>query len=99
MKKGTIFSIFVTIVIIVGLVFAFFAFGPQSCKREIKSIGSDWGGGLNRTLTVYSYNGDTIRTYKGKFDIRDDGADNQVFFDLDGKRIWIQGAIVISEEI
>ena len=55
-------------------------------------------GGLNRTLTVYDYNGDTIKTYTGKFDIRDDGADNQVFFDLDGKRVWIQGGIVISEE-
>ena len=70
----------------------------QSCQRELKSIGSDLGGGLSRTLTVYDYNGDTLKTYTGKFDIRDNGADNQVFFDLCGKRIWIQGGIVISEE-
>lgn len=70
----------------------------ESCSRMTKSIESDFGGGLNRTLTVYDYNGDTIKTYTGKFDIRDRGSDNQVFFDLDGKRIWIQGGIVISEE-
>ena len=70
----------------------------ESCSRGVKSIKSDFGGGLNRTLTVYDYNGDTIKTYTGKFDIRDNGADNQVFFDLNGKRIWIQGGIVISEE-
>ena len=93
MKKG--FRIILWIVVLIALIAGFFAFAPQSCKREIKSIGS---GGLNRTLTVYDYNGDTIKTYTGKFDIRDDGADNQVFFDLDGKRVWIQGGIVISEE-
>lgn len=85
-----------------GIVLAFFAAvqftSCQSCQRELKSIGSDWGGGLHRTLTVFDYNGDTIKTYTGKFDIRDDGADNQVFFDLNGKRVWIQGGIVVSEE-
>ena len=70
----------------------------QSCQRELKSIGSDWGGGLNRTLTVFDYNGDTIKTWEGKFDIRDDSSDNKIFFDLDGKRVWIQGGIVVSEE-
>ena len=40
MKKG--FRITLWIAVIAGLIIAFFAFGPQSCKREIKSIGSDW---------------------------------------------------------
>ena len=31
-------------------------------------------------------------------DIRDQGSDNQIFFDIDGKRVWIQGGIFISEE-
>lgn len=87
------------IVVVLALVFAFFAFGPQSCKRELKSIGSDWGGGLNRKVEVYDNCGNLLKTYSGKIDIRDEGSDNQVFFDLDGKRIWIQGGIVISEEI
>lgn len=70
----------------------------ESFSRDIKSVTSDFCGGLERTLVVLDYDGDTIVTYEGKFDIRDNGADNQVFFDLNGKRIWIQGGIVISEE-
>ena len=70
----------------------------ESCSRDIKSFKSDFNGGLDRTLVVYDYNGDTLQVYEGKFDIRDNGADNQVFFDLNGKRVWIQGGIVISEE-
>ena len=70
----------------------------ESCSRNVKSIKSDVGGGLERTLVVYDYDGDTLSVYEGKFDIRDNGADNQVFFDLNGKRVWIQGGIVISEE-
>ena len=70
----------------------------QSCQREMKSIKSGFTGGLHRTLVLMDYEGDTIKVWDGKFDIRDRGADNQVFFDLDGKRVWIQGGIVISEE-
>lgn len=70
----------------------------ESCSRDMKSLKSDLNGGLERTLVVYDYNGDTLQVYEGKFDIRDNGADNQVFFDLNGKRVWIQGGIVISEE-
>lgn len=70
----------------------------ESCSREMKSLRSDINGGLHRTLVVLSNKGDTLAVYEGKFDIRDNGSDNQVFFDLDGKRIWIQGGIIISEE-
>jgi len=70
----------------------------ESLKRDIKSISSDFSGGLNRTLVLMDYEGDTLKTWTGRFDIRDSGADNQVFFDLNGKRVWIQGGIVVSEE-
>ena len=73
--------------------------GCESCQREIKSISSDWNGGLYRKAVLLDYNGDTIKTWEGKFDIRDKGSDNQIFFDLDGKRVWIQGGIFYSEEI
>lgn len=72
--------------------------GCESCSREMKNISSDWGGGLHRTAILMDYQGDTIKTWEGKFDIRDQGSDNQIFFDLDGKRVWIQGGIFISEE-
>lgn len=70
----------------------------ESCSREMKSINSDLNGGLERKLVIMDYEGDTLAVYEGKFDIRDNGADNQVFFDINGKRVWIQGGIVISEE-
>lgn len=70
----------------------------ESCSREMKSISSDLNGGLERKLVIMDYEGDTLAVYEGKFDIRDNGADNQVFFDINGKRVWIQGGIVISEE-
>lgn len=69
----------------------------ERCSRSIKSISSDFSG-LHRTATLMDYNGDTIATWEGKFDIRDNGSDNQIFFDLDGKRVWIQGGIFVSEE-
>ena len=70
----------------------------ESCSREMKSIKSEWSGGLNRSLVLMDYEGDTIKTWTGKFDIRDNSSDNKMVFDLDGKRIWIQGGIVVSEE-
>lgn len=70
----------------------------QSCQREFKSVKSNWGGGLERTAILYDYNGDTIKFWKGRFDIRDSGSDNQIFFDVNGKRVWIQGGIFVSEE-
>ena len=33
----------------------------ESQQREIKSITSNWTGGLNRTVTVYDYNGQKIK--------------------------------------
>ena len=71
----------------------------ESLKREVKSIQSEMGGGLYRTVTLMDYQGDTIKQWTGKFDVRDSGSDNQVYFDLNGKRVWIQGGIVVNEEL
>lgn len=94
MKKSTFYAIIiVAIAAIVSICFS----SCESCSRGVKSIGSDIHG-LERTATLMDYNGDTIKTWEGKFDIRDNGADNQIFFDLNGKRVWIQGGIFVSEE-
>ena len=70
----------------------------ESCSRGMKTIKSDFNGGLERTAVLMDYNGDTIKVWSGKFDIRDNGSDNQIFFDINGKRTWIQGGIFVSEE-
>lgn len=71
----------------------------ESFNRSMKDLRSNYGGGLNRTAVLMDYQGDTLKIWKGKFDIRDNGSDNQIFFDLDGKRVWIQGGIFVSEEL
>lgn len=65
--------------------------------REWKSTVSNWNGGLNRTVTVYDYNGGEIKSWSGKFDVSE--SENEVYFDdSDGKRVIIHGGIVVNEE-
>lgn len=71
--------------------------GCQSWQRSIKSIGSNVSG-LERTVTVYSYSGEKIAEYTGKFDIQENDNGTKVLFDLDGKRTIIYNAIVIAQE-
>ncbi|HLO12788.1 MAG TPA: DUF5052 family protein [Pseudoneobacillus sp.] len=70
--------------------------GCEGFKRNMKSVSSDWNGGLNRTVNVYNMEGKVIKTYTGKFDVKEDS--NKVMFDLNGKRIQIYNATVIVEE-
>lgn len=70
--------------------------GCASWQRSLKSIGSDISGGLNRTVTVYSYDGDVLGSWTGKFDVSESAS--ETFFDINGKRVIIQGGIIINEE-
>lgn len=67
-----------------------------STQRAIKSIGSEFSNGLERTVTVYDYSGNEIKSWTGKFDVS--SSENEVYFDKDGKRVIIHGGIVINEE-
>lgn len=49
-------------------------------------------------MSVYSQDGKLIRTYTGKLDIRQNKYGNEVLFDLNGKRIVINNAVVVTEE-
>lgn len=70
----------------------------QSWERTKKNISSEYGGGLNRVITVYDQQGNAIKTYEGNIDIRDTEYGNKVLFNLNGKRIVIYNATVIAEE-
>lgn len=70
--------------------------GCASWKRGWKSFTSDVGNGLERTVTVYSYDGDVLGQWSGKFDVAE--TSTETYFDLDGKRVIIQGGIIINEE-
>lgn len=85
----------VVILVLVALI-VFLVLNSQSCQREVKSFQSDFGGGIERTVTIYDYDGDVVREWHGTFDIAED--DQEVYFDLDGDRVIIQGGIVVIEE-
>lgn len=70
--------------------------GCSSCSRSVKSISSDIDGGLDRTVTLYDNTGNEIKSWHGKIDLESN--DQEVFFDLNGKRVIIQGGVVVSEE-
>ncbi|WP_368134208.1 hypothetical protein [Collinsella bouchesdurhonensis] len=71
--------------------------GCASCSREMKSLNSDINGGIERTVTLYDNTGKEIKSWHGKFDIESN--DQEFFFDdSQGKRVIIQGGIVMSEE-
>ena len=71
--------------------------GCASCSREMKSIQSDFGGGLYRKVTLYDYDGEVLREWEGQFDVSEN--DQEVYFDLNGHRVIIQGGIVVNEEL
>ena len=94
MKKKVIRFSAVVLVIIAILAFTG---GCASWEREWKTVFSDFSGGLDRTVTVYDYNGNEIKSWTGKFDISE--SENEIFFDdANGKRVIIHGGIVICEE-
>ena len=76
-----------------------FASCTASQRREIKTTVSDYTGGLKRRATLYSSTGEVIKVYEGKIDITSNSENGAIFFDLDGKRIWIKGGILVIEEI
>lgn len=73
--------------------------GCASLEREIKSTTSDITGGLNRHVIAYSHDGEKLGEWTGKIDIQTNGNGTKVLFDLNGKRIALYNAVVITEEI
>lgn len=63
-----------------------------SCDRWGKDVASDWSGGLDRIVNIYSMDGKLIASHEGKIDIED--RENSILFDLDGKRYVYYNAII-----
>lgn len=57
----------------------------ESTKRAMVDLKSDYLGGLDRTVTVYTADGEVIAQYTGKIDI-ESNAGGYVKFDFEGKR-------------
>ena len=93
MKKKIVCLVMVVVLILICCVGC-----SESFNRTVKSYNSEYGGGLNRTITVYDQNGQVIKQYKGKVDIQDTEYGNKVLFDIDDKRVVIYNGVVIAEE-
>lgn len=78
--KKKIIGLVLALALVVGT-----ATGCASLDRAVTDVKSEFGNGLNRTINVYTYDGDLIATHKGKIDIEiSDGG--KVKFDYKGKR-------------
>ena len=78
-----VIGIVLAVALLIG-VLAYFQH-TESGRRAIVDEKSNLGGGIERTITVYTANGDVLASYTGKIDIADaDGG--YVKFDYDGKR-------------
>ena len=70
----------------------------ESFQRSVKTFKSEYAGGLERRVEVYSATGELLKTFEGKLDIESNEYGNKVLFDMDGKRTIIYNATVIVEE-
>jgi hypothetical protein len=73
----------ITGVLLAGLSLATLAGCGESWERTKKNLESEYGGGLERVLTIYDANGNVIKRYEGKFDI--ESKSNQIKFINNGK--------------
>jgi hypothetical protein len=87
---------FIAIVLVLIMSLSMFT-GCASWQRSMKTLGSDFGGGLYRRVTAYSYDGDVLGVWEGKFDVSE--SSTETFFDLNGKRVILQNCIIINEEL
>ena len=99
---GKILGIIVCIAIAVGIWVAgwFYCTHTEDGKRALKTQQSNFGGGIERKVTVYDIEGDIIAEYRGKFDVEYDN-DRILFDDENGMRhiIYYPTGNVIIDEI
>lgn len=77
------------------MVMLWFYGNTASGQRAIVDEKSDLGNGLQRTVTVYTANGDVIAQYSGQIDIEgNDGG--YLLFDFEGKRYTYYNCFVES---
>ena len=81
-KKWT-FALIIALALAVGVGGAIFFAGTQAGQAMIKSTKSNISG-MERTVRVYTANGDLIAEYEGQFNILDDNGG--IMFEVDGKR-------------
>ena len=94
---GRIFTAIISLVLIIGLFCGIHWYfnNTASGQRALTDQKSELANGLNRTVTVYTADGNVIAQYKGIIDIEgNDGG--YVLFDFEGKRYAYYNCFVES---
>ena len=83
--RRLVFSATFVVAIVTMLVMRWYFANTASGQRALTDQRSNLNNGIERTVTVYTANGDVIAQYEGKIDIAaNDGG--YIKFDFDGKR-------------
>lgn len=93
MSSGWKTILITTIILAIAIGIGACCYNSQSMKRLGKDIKSNLNGGLNRTVTVYTADGEILKTYKGKIDLETTEG-GIVKFDLNGQRIMYYNCYV-----
>lgn len=87
--KKKITAIILTVSLALGMT------GCASWNRMVTDVKSDFAGGMQRTIKVYTANGDLLAEYDGKIDIESNNG-GYIKFDYDGKRYIYYNCFVES---
>lgn len=79
--------------ILIAVILAAMLTGCASLRRGMKDIDSDLRGGMDRIVTVYTADGQILKTYEGKIDLAATEG-GIVKFDLNGQRIMYYNCYV-----
>ncbi len=91
------FAIAIAAIFVIGAMGAIAIVGSAGCSRAMKTVESNMSNGLNRTFTVYDYDGKKVFEDSGKMDYVYEGG--KWYYDKDGKRTSTSGGIVIVQEV
>lgn len=69
----------------------------SACDRMKKSFDNNMNGELEKVVVLYNNDGRVIKTWQGKIDLIE--SEEEIMFDLNGKRVIVHGGIVIVQEI
>lgn len=94
---GKILIILVAIILVFGMFagFRWYFTSTASGQRALTDQKSEYAGGLDRTITIYTADGEIIAQYEGRIDI-DTNDGGYVKFDFEGKRYIYYNCFVES---
>ena len=86
-----------TVLVIAGMLFGLLWYfqNTEPGRRQLTSQKSEYGGGLERTVTVYTADGTVLAQYRGRFDIEKNNG-GYILFDFEGKRYIYYNCFVES---